>query len=62
MLDYRFYWLRPDGRIDSASNFELADDSAARAQAEQIRQGNPIEVWQGARKVFQIGLASTEAA
>jgi hypothetical protein len=62
MINYRFYWLLPDGRIDTASNLEFADDGAARAHAERIRDGAPIEVWQGARKVFQIGLASPEAA
>jgi len=55
MISYRFYWLRSDGRIDTASNFEFADDQAARLHAESIMEGSAIEVWQGARKVFQLG-------
>jgi len=55
MLDYRFYWLRPDGRIDVAANFAFADDEAARGHAENIQDGSDIEVWQGARKAFRLG-------
>ena len=62
MFHYRFYWLRPDGSIDTASNLEFADDNAARAHAERVRDGSAIEVWEGARKVFQLGLASSAAA
>jgi hypothetical protein len=51
MANYRFYWLKPDGRIDTASNFEFADDQAALAHAEAIRDGAVIEVWQESRKL-----------
>jgi hypothetical protein len=51
MPDYRFYWLKSDGRIDTASNFEFADDQAALNHAEAIRDGAAIEVWQGSRKL-----------
>ena len=57
MLSYRFYWLRPDGHIDTATNFDFADDLAARTHAEGVMDGGAIEVWQGARKVFRLGLS-----
>jgi hypothetical protein len=41
MINYRFYWLLPDGRIDTASNLEFADDGAARAQGIPDRSGKP---------------------
>lgn len=55
MFSYRFYWLRSDGRIDTASNYEFADDNAARRHAESVAEGASIEVWQGARKLFRLG-------
>lgn len=61
MLDYRFYWLKPDGRIDTACNFEFTDDHAALYHAETIRDGAAIEVWQGARKVSRLGDADRKA-
>jgi hypothetical protein len=55
MVSYRFYWLKPDGRIDTASNFEFADDAAALDHAQSIRDGGAIEVWQGARRISRLG-------
>ena len=61
MLSYRFYWLKPDGRIDTASNLEFADDHAATIHAQHILEGSAIEVWQGARKICQLGLPNRMA-
>ena len=61
MISYRFYWLRSDGHIDTASNYDFADDHAARRHAESIAEGGPIDVWQGARKLFRLGKTVREA-
>ena len=61
MFSYRFYWLRFDGRIDTASNFTFADDLAARRHAESIADGGAIEVWQGERKIFRLGEPDRQA-
>ena len=55
MRDYRFYWLKPDGRIDTAANLEFADDQAARNHAQSVANGYAMEVWQAARLVFCLG-------
>jgi hypothetical protein len=52
MLAYRFYVLKPGGKIETASNYECADDAAALEHAKQIVALKPIECWQGARKIF----------
>ena len=61
MVSYRFYWLKPDGRIDTASNFECTDDTAALDHAESIRDGAAIEVWQGARRISRLDEDGREA-
>jgi hypothetical protein len=52
MLAYRFYILKPDGKIETAANHECADDPAALDHAKQIVDGKSIECWQGTRKLF----------
>lgn len=52
MPAYRFYVLAPDGRIQSASDHECADDQAALVHARNIIALKPIESWQATRKVF----------
>ena len=52
MLAYRFYILKPDGKIETAANHECADDRAALDHAKKIIDGKPIECWQGARRLF----------
>lgn len=52
MLAYRFYFLKSDGKIETAANHECADDPAAFDHAKQIIDGKAIECWQGARKLF----------
>jgi hypothetical protein len=52
MLAYRFYVLKADGKIETATNHECADDQAALEQAKALIGLKPIECWQGARKIF----------
>ncbi|HUO02960.1 MAG TPA: hypothetical protein VMU31_09290 [Rhizomicrobium sp.] len=52
MLAYRFYVLKADGKIETASNHECADDGEALNHARKIIGRKPIECWQGARKMF----------
>jgi|HubBroStandDraft_1064217.scaffolds.fasta_scaffold760147_1 hypothetical protein len=54
MLAYRFYILKPDGKIETAANHECTDDQAALEHAKQIIGMKPIECWQGARKLFHL--------
>ena len=49
---YRLYFLdRFSGHIDHFREFEAADDEAAIALGEQWREGCPMELWTGRRKV-----------
>ena len=53
MLAYRFYVLKSDGRIETASNHECADDADALDHARKIIGEKPIECWQGTRRLFR---------
>jgi hypothetical protein len=59
MPGYRFYLLKPDGRIESASDHQFADDACALAHAKTILKRQPIEAWQGPRKVFVLSADGT---
>ena len=59
MLAYRFYLLKPDGRIEAASDHECADDAMALAHARTILRRQAIEAWQGPRKVFVLSTDGT---
>lgn len=52
MADYRLYHLHgPKNEVASFYEFEAADEASAIAVAEQRRGINPIELWQGHRKI-----------
>lgn len=52
MLYYRLYFLdRFSGHIDHVREFEAADDTAATAIAERLREGHPAELWNRNRKL-----------
>jgi hypothetical protein len=59
MLAYRFYVLKADGKIETATNHECADDQTALEQAKTLIGLKPIECWQGARKVFLLDADGT---
>ena len=51
---YRFFMLNANGRIHNAEVLEAADDAAAIAAAEALRDKHRVpgyELWQGARRV-----------
>ena len=55
MTDYRIYFLSRDGRIlRPAAVISCKDDADAILQAEQVLDGSPIEVWEGARLVRRL--------
>jgi hypothetical protein len=52
MTDYRIYFLSRDGHIlRPAAVISCTDDADAILQAEQVLDGSPVEVWEGARLV-----------
>jgi len=51
MTDYRIYFLSRDGHILRLAAVISAD---AILQAEQVLDGSPIEVWEGARLVRRL--------
>ena len=52
MADYRLYHLHgPRNEVESFYEFEAPDEASAIAVAEQRLGINPIELWQGHRKV-----------
>ncbi len=52
MLDYRIYFLGPDGHIHSPPKIIVcADDDDAENQSRRLLEGNVIEVWQCMRRV-----------
>lgn len=52
MLVYRFYVLKSDGRIETASNHECTDDAQALGHARKVAGDKPIECWLGTRRIF----------
>ena len=52
MLEYHFYLIRKDGRIDKPMvNHEADNDRDALGKARQLVDGHDVEVWQQARLV-----------
>lgn len=50
MTSYRLYMIR-SGHIRAAHDLEAASDDEARNQAEDLREGQPAELWQRDRLV-----------
>lgn len=52
---YRLYRLHPDhGHIIGAEELETHDDGAAIEAARQQDHDDPVELWEGARKIGRI--------
>jgi hypothetical protein len=52
MPEYRFYTLTKYGQVARLPvDCECADDDAAIREAGRIAQTEPVEIWQGMRKV-----------
>ena len=56
MPEYRFYIVNKDGHFAGRPTIHnLQDDDAAVRQAKRLLGDRPIEIWQGARKIANIG-------
>ena len=54
MTNYRLYPLDKSGRFLGAVEFLASDDSIAREIADRTAQGQPCELWEGARLVLKV--------
>ena len=62
MIGYRVYFInRIDNRIEQAREFIANDDNAAIQIAGQWRNGQPMELWQEARKVMRWEASSPQS-
>jgi hypothetical protein len=52
MGDYRLYFHDFEGHIIRSIEMVCADDAEAIAWAQRIANGNPVELWELARMVF----------
>ena len=60
---YRIYWLAADGHIRDAVNLDCASDQDALAEARKRISDYPaMEVWQGPRRVAQLGTPTPQAS
>jgi hypothetical protein len=51
MVEYRAYFLTPDGHITKAFDLFCENDEAAKERAKQFVNGHDVELWQLGRKV-----------
>jgi len=51
MLDYRLYFIGPDGHFRRAEPIAAADDIDAIAAAKEFTDGSELELWEGNRKI-----------
>ena len=61
MQHYRAYLMEQE-HVAAAIDFVCADDAAAKVQVEGLLGNRDIELWQGARKVARLRVASAEGA
>lgn len=54
MADYRAYIIGHDGHFKRSEEFEAPDDASATRRAEEFATANPVELWQGARRLGRI--------
>jgi len=58
MTHYRIYTISGDGSISSPPRIvECDDDSEAIGKAQQVRNGEDVELWQGARFIIRLDRA-----
>jgi hypothetical protein len=51
MKDYRAYFIGPDGHIENRIDLICEDEATAKERAEQLVDGQYVELWQGDRKI-----------
>ena len=54
MKHYRIYSLNHQGGISRARDLDCADDLDALSQGEKLSAENPVEIWQGSRRVARV--------
>jgi len=54
LAHYRLYILDGADHIRSALDLDCADDAEAIAVAEAHKDGHPVELWRGARRVLRV--------
>lgn len=62
MAGYRAYIVGQDGHFKRSEEFEAADDASAVRRAEDFAESNPVELWQGARRIGVIASRGEPAA
>ena len=60
MADYRLYLLNATGRIQTAMEFEAANDEGALRHAKGQRDGRAVELWSRARVVAKLAQAELQ--
>lgn len=53
-MDYRAYFVGPDGHFINRKDIDAASDEAAVAAVQKLAKGQAIEVWRGERLVTKI--------
>ena len=53
MLEYRAYFIGPDGHFVKCVELVCADDEAAKEKAEALLDGCDVELWQEARWIAE---------
>jgi hypothetical protein len=54
MANYRAYFVNSDGHIVGAHVLAGVDDISATREAEKLRDGRDIEIWDGTRMVTRL--------
>jgi len=62
MAHYRAYLLDHDRHVISVANLQCADEQEARERAQQLVDGNDIELWQLDRRIAVFEGAITRAS
>jgi len=51
MVGYRAYIVGQDGHFKRSEEFEAGDDASAVRRAEDFATADPVELWEGARRI-----------
>lgn len=62
MAGYRAYIVGQDGHFKRAEEFEATDDASAVRRAEDFAAADPVELWEGARRIGVIESRGEPAA
>ena len=54
MATYRIYRIGSGGRLQLGEGFQARNDAAAIERASELREGQPVEIWEGGRLVGRV--------